>query len=201
MELVTAALSGAVVAAGVSWLWQSFNDGGTWTDIAGSTYPVYIPVAADAAGGKFLRSKVTFTVSGQGQTLTTVNTAKALTANIATADATLAIAPVVEEKLHCDKAAVAAAGAASRTGRQWQRYDDAAITANRKLRGHSNSLTDAHTEYMPGAGADRDVGKYLRAYAYYSDSGNSNARARTQTPVLGSVVAAPAPPPMPPAAA
>ena len=196
-EPVTAALSGVVVDAGASWLWQSSTDGSTWTDIAGSTYPIYVPVAADAAnGGKFLRAKVTFTASGKSQTLTTVNTARVVTAATATAGAAATVVTMVGKPLHYQHAAFTAAGAANRTGWQWQRCDDAAMTTNCKLRGQSNSLTDAHTAYTPVAGADTDVGKYLRAYAYYSDSGNSNAWTRTQTPVLGPVVTAPAATPM-----
>ena len=133
-----------------------------------------------SGGGKFLRARVSFSVSGQRQTLTTVNTAKVVSANTATAGVTMTVAPVVGETLRYDSAAVVAAGAANRTGWQWQRCDDAAMTINCKLRGQSNALTDAHTEYIPAAGADTDVGKYLRAYAYYSDSGNSNAWTRSK---------------------
>lgn len=43
------------------------------TGQAGSAYPIYIP---DAAGGKFLYAKVTFSVSGQRLTPTAVNTVK-----------------------------------------------------------------------------------------------------------------------------
>ena len=64
------------------------------------------------------------------------------------------------------------------------------MTVNCKLRAQTNPVTDAHTEYTPVAGAGTDVGKYFRAYAYYSDTANSNAWTRTQTPVLGPVVAA-----------
>ena len=65
------------------------------------------------------------------------------------------------------------------------------MTTNCKLIAQSNPVTDAHTEYTPVAGTDTDVGKYLRAYAYYTDTTtNSNAWTRTQTPILGPVVAA-----------
>lgn len=64
------------------------------------------------------------------------------------------------------------------------------MTTNCKLRAQSNAISDAHTEYAPVAGTDTDVGKYLRACAYYSDSANSNAGPRTQTSVHGLVVAA-----------
>ena len=183
-------------AAGAVWQWQSSADGAAWTDIAGAAAATYVPVAADAAGGgKFLRAKVTFTASGKSQTLTTVNTARVVAA--ATAGTAATVVTMEGKPLHYQHAAFTAAGAANRTGWQWQRCDDAAMTTNCKLRGQSNPLTDAHTEYTPAAGADSDVGKYLRAYAYYSDSGNSNAWTRTQTPVLGPVVAAPAPAPTP----
>ena len=174
-----------------TWQWQSSADGATWTDIAGATTATYIPVAADAAsGGKFLRAQATFTVSSTSQTLTTVNTAKVLTANTATAGGALSTAPIVGEKL---RYYLSATGATNRTAWRWQRCDDAAMTTNCKL-AQSGSATQTYTDYTPVAGTDTDVGKYLRAYAYYTDTANGNAWTRTQTPILGPVVAAaPAP--------
>ena len=170
-----------------TWQWQSSPTGATWTDIAGATTATYIPVAADAAsGGQFLRAKATFTVSGSSQTLTTVNTAKVIAASAAPAGSVMSIAPIVGEKLRCYPSAT---GAANRTAWRWQRCDDAAMTTNCKL-AQSGSAAQAYTEYTPVAGTDTDVGKYLRAYAYYADTANSNAWTRTQTPVLGPVVAA-----------
>ena len=181
-------------ATGVAWQWQNSAAGATWTDIASATGPTYVPAAADAAsGGKFLRANVTFTASGKSQTLTTVNTAKVLITNTATAGAAATVLVMVGKQLNYQHASVTAAGESNRTDWRWQRCDDAAMTTNCKLRAQSNAGTDAHTEYTPIAGTDSDVGKYLRAYAYYSDSGNSNAWTRTQTPILGPVVAAPAP--------
>ena len=193
-ERVTAGLN-VTGATSITWQWQSSPTGATWTNIAGAATATYIPVAADAAsGGKFLRAQVTFTVSGQTQTLTTVNTAKVIAATTATAARTTAAAPMVGLKLRYQLSGVTAA---NRTNWRWQRCDDAAMTANCQLRAQSNPIDDAHTEYTPAAGTDTDVGKYLRAYVYYADSGNSNAWTRTQTPVLGPVVAAPAPAPAP----
>ena len=178
-----------------TWKWQSSADGATWTNITGATTATYIPVASDAAsGGKFLRAQATFTVSGSSQTLTTVNTAKVVAASTATASATLSVTPVVGVKLRYDNAAYVAAGAANRTAWRWQRCDDAAMTTNCKFRASSEPADNAYTEYTPAAGTDTDVGKYLQAYVYYTDTANSNAWTRTQTPILGPVVAAaPAP--------
>ena len=182
--------------ATAAWQWQSSPTGAAWTDIAGAAAATYLPVAADAAsGGKFLRAQATFTVSGASQTLTTINTAKALAASTAAAGATLSVTPVVGVKLRYDSAPYAAASATHRTAWRWQRCDDAAMTANCQLLAQSNPNTDAHTEYTPSAGTDTDVGKYLRAYAYYADTANSSAWTRTQTPVLGPVIAAPPPSP------
>ena len=64
------------------------------------------------------------------------------------------------------------------------------MATNCKFRSSSEPANNAYTEYTPAAGTDTDVGKYLRAYAYYADTANSNAWTRTQTPVLGPVVAA-----------
>ena len=180
--------------AGVAWQWQTSPTGAAWTNITGATTATYIPVASDAAsGGKFLRAQATFTVSGASQTLTTRNTAKVLTANTATAGGAPGVTPIAGEKLRYDYAPYAAAGATNRTAWRWQRCDDAAMTTNCKL-AQSGSATQTYTEYTPAAGTDTDVGKYLRAYAYYADTANSNAWTRTQTPVLGPVVAAaPAP--------
>ena len=75
---------------------------------------------------------------------------------------------------------------------RWQRCDDAAMTTNCKLCAIQRAQR-CPTEYTPAAGTNTDVGKYLRAYAYYAGSSNSSAWTRTQTPVLGPVVAAPAP--------
>ena len=170
-----------------AWQWQSSPTGAAWTNIAGATTATYIPVAADAAsGGKFLRAQVTFTASGQTQTLTTVNTAKVIADTTATAARTTAAAPMVGLKLRYQLSGVTAA---NRTAWRWLRCDDAAMTSNCKL-AHSTPVTQAHTEYTPVAGTDTDVGKYLQAYAYYANSGNGNAWTRTQTPVLGPVVAA-----------
>ena len=198
-EPVTAALN-VTGATSIVWQWQSSADGATWTNIAGATSATYIPVAADAAsGGKFLRAKVTFTASSQTQTLTTVNTAKAIAATTAADGGAAAITPIVGEKLrsyHPSVTAIpaaAATGTAVRTAWSWLRCDDAAMTSNCKL-AHSTPVTQAHTEYTPVGGTDTDVGKYLQAYAYYANSGNSNAWTRTETAVLGPVVAAaPAP--------
>ena len=177
-----------------TWQWQSSADGATWTNIAGAAAAAYIPVAADAvSGGKFLRAQVTFTVSGSSRTLITVNIAKVIAASTATAARTTAAAPMVRLKLRYQLSGVTAA---NRTAWRWQRCDDAAMTTNCKLRARSNPTADAHTEYTPVAGTDTDVGKYLRAYVYYADNGN--AWTRTQTAVLGPVVAAaPAPTPTP----
>ena len=195
-EPVTTALN-ATGATAVTWQWQSSAAGVTWTNIAGATSATYIPVAADAAsGGKYLRAKVTFTASGQTQTLTTVNTAKVIAATTATDGGAASVTPIVGEKLrsyHPSVTAIPAAtatGTAVRTAWSWLRCDDAAMTTNCKL-AHSTPVTQAHTEYTPVAGTDTDVGKYLQAYAYYANSG---AWTRTQTAILGPVVAAaPAP--------
>ena len=88
-------------------------------------------------------------------------------------------------------AAVTAAVAANRTAWRWQRCDAAAMATNCKL-AQSGSSTQTCTESTPAAGADTDVGKYLRAYAYHADSANSNVGMRTQTPIVVPVVAAPA---------
>ena len=191
-EPVTAGMN-VTGAASIVWQWQSSADGATWTNIAGATTATYIPVAADAAsGGKFLRAQATFTVSGQSQTLTTVNTAKVLAANTATAGTAATVLVMVGKPLHYHHAAVTAAATANRTGWQWMRCDDAAMTTNCQL-AQSSPATYAYAEYTPAAGTDSDVGKYLRAHAYYADSGNSNAWTRTQTPVLGPVLSVPAP--------
>ena len=194
-EPVTAGLN-VTGATSIVWQWQSSAAGATWTNITNAATATYIPVAADAAsGGKFLRAQVTFTASGKTQTLTTVNTAKVIAATTAAAAAAPTVLTMVGKPLNYHHAAVTAAGAAHRTAWRWQRCDNAAMTTNCKLRAQTNPATDAHTEYTPVAGTDTDVGKYLRAYVYYADRGNSNAWTRTQTPVLGPVAAAPAPPP------
>ena len=184
-EPVTATLN-VTGATGVTWQWESFT-AGSWTDIAGATSATYVPVAADAAsGGKFLRAKVTFTESGKSRTLTTVNTAKVVAATTASAGTAATAVAMVGKQLSYQHAFVTAAGAANRTAWRWQRCDDAAMTTNCAYVAASTAAT---AEYTPVAG---DVGKYLRAYAYYADSTNGNAWTRTQTPVLGPVVAAPA---------
>ena len=69
-------------------------------NIAGATAATYIPPAAAAsAGGQFLRAQATFTLSGQPQTLTTVNTAKVIAASTAAAGSAAAGTPIVGEKL------------------------------------------------------------------------------------------------------
>ena len=191
-EPVTAGLN-VTGATSITWQWQSSTNGSTWTNIAGATAATYIPVTADAAsGGKFLRAKVTFTPPGQTttQTLTTVNTAKVLTASPAPAGAAATVLVMVGKPLHYHHAAVTAATTANRTAWQWIRCADAAMTTNCQL-APSTPSTQAYAEYTPAAGTDTDVGKYLRAHAYYADTANSNAWTRTQTPVLGPVLAAP----------
>ena len=188
---VTATLD-ATGATGITWQWQSSTDGSAWTNIANVTGATYIPVVADAAsGGKFLRARASFTAGGASQTLTTHRTAKVVSnANAPVIAATSA--PIVGEKL---RYYLSATGATHRTAWQWQRCDNAAMTTNCVLRTQSNSASDAHTEYTPVAGTDSDVGKYLQAHAYYADSANGGTWTRTETPVLGPVVAAPATPP------
>ena len=185
---VTATLDGAGIT-GITWQWQNSADGSAWTDIANATGATYTPVVADAAnGGKHLRVKASFTAEGARQTLTTGGTAKVVSdANAPVIAATSA--PIVGEKL---RYYLSAAGATHRTAWQWQRCDDAAMTTNCVRRAQSNSSSDAHTEYTPVAGTDTDVGKYLQAHAYYADSANGDTWTRTETPVLGPVVAAPA---------
>ena len=195
-EPVTAAFN-VTGATGIAWQWQSSADGWTWTNIAGATAATYVPVAADAdSGGKFLRARVTFTAAEQSQTLATPHTAKVIAASTATAARTTAAAPMVGLKLRYQLVGVTAT---DRTNWRWQRCDDAAMTTNCKLLVQSNPSADAHTEYTPAAGTDTDtdVGKYLRAYVYYADSGNGDAWTRAQTPVLGPVIAAPVVAPVP----
>ena len=181
-EPVVASLN-ATGATGITWQWQSSTNGSTWTDIANATGATYVPVAADAAsGGKFLRAKVTFTVSASSQTLTTVNTAKVVASTPATAATTTALRPVVGNKVQYG---ISVTGAADYAWR-WQRCDNAGMTTNCI---YVAEATTAIAEYTPVAG---DVGKYLRAYAYYVANDAGKTWTRTETPVLGPVVAAPA---------
>ena len=175
---------------GITWQWQSSSDGSAWVDIANATGATYIPVVADAAGGgKFLRVKVSFTASDKSRTLTSGSTAKAVPNT--TAPVTVAAsAPVVGEKL---RYYLSAAGATHRTAWQWRRCDDAVMRTHCKLITQSNSASDAHTEYTPVAGSDTDVGKYLQAYAYYAANDAGKTWTRAESPVLGPVVAEPAP--------
>ena len=183
------AIVNATGVAGTAWQWQSSADGFAWANIANATGATYFPVAADAAGGgKRLRVRVSFTASGKSLTLTTDRTAKVVSnANAPVTAATSA--PIVGEKL---RYYLSADGATHRTAWQWQRCDDAAMTGNCVLRAQTNSASDAHTEYTPAAGEDSDVGKYLQAYAYYADNDAGKTWTRTESPVLGPVVAAPA---------
>ena len=170
-------------AAGTTWQWQSSTNGSTWTDVTNATGATYVPVAADAAsGGKFLRAKVTFTVSASSRTLTTVNTAKVVASTPATAATTTALRLVVGNKVQYG---ISVTGAADHAWR-WQRCDNAGMTTNCV---YVAEATTATAEYTPVAG---DVGKYLRAYAYYAASDAGKTWTRTETPVLGPVVAAPA---------
>ena len=190
-EPVTAVLTKPGVT-GITWQWQSSADAATWTNITSATSDTYIPVAADAAsGGKHLRVTATFTASGSSQTLTAEQTAKVVSAPGATAaDATSGI-PIVGLTI---RHRLSATGSTNPYVWRWQRCDDAAMTTNCKFRSSSEPADNAYTEYTPVAGTDTDVGKYLQAYVYYIDTANSNAWTRTQTPVLGPVVAAaPAP--------
>ena len=163
-----APVAGEPVAAGrdvtgdanVTWHRQSSPDGSIWTDIAGITAATYIPVATDAASGVRFL-RAPATFTASGASQTLT------TVNIA----------------------VTAAVAANRTAWRWQRCDAAAMATKCKL-AQSGSSTPTYTESTPAAGADTDVGKYLRAYAYYADSANSNVWTRTQTPILVPVVAA-----------
>ena len=173
-------------ATGITWQWQSSTNGSTWTDIANATSATYIPVTA--AVGKYLRAKATFTVSGSSRTLATVNTAKVTAATTAAAaTAVPGLVPVVGGGIRYD---LPVTGAANHTWR-WQRCHNAGMTTNCAAVAASTAAT---TEYTPVAG---DVGKYLRAYAYYAANDAGKTWTRTETPVLGPVVAAPAPPASP----
>ena len=152
------------------------------------TLPSPTSVAVDAAGGgKHLRVKASFTVWETSRTATSDRTAKVVSnANAPVIAATSA--PIVGEKL---RYYLSDAGATHRTAWQWQRCDDAAMTGNCVWRAQSNSASDAHTKYTPVAGTDSDVGKYLQAYAYYAANDAGKTRTRTESPVLGPVVASP----------
>ena len=180
-EPVTASLN-VDGAAGAAWQWQSSTYGAAWTNIAGATGTTYVPVAADAAsGGKFLRAKVTFTASGKSQTLATVNTAKVIAASTATT-VTDAVAFVPDVTVGTAlEYAVSGTGTTDHFWR-WQRC------ANKEMTSGCAYIGDGVAAYRIAAA---DVGKYLRAYVYYADG---SAWKRTTTPVLGPVVAAPAPP-------
>ena len=171
-------------ATGITWQWQSSTNGSTWTDIANATSSTYLPVAADAAsGGKFLRAKATFTTSGSSRTLITVNTAKVIAARTAAATTAVpGLVPVVGVGIRYDLPVTGAADHAWR----WQRCDNAGMTTNCV---YPAASTTATAEYTPVAG---DVGKYLRAYVYYAANDAGKTWTRTETPVLGPVVAAPA---------
>ena len=176
-------------ATGITWQWQSSADGSAWTDIANATGATYTPVTADAAGGgKHLRVKASFTVWATSRTATSDRTVKVVSdANAPVIAATSA--PIVGEKL---RYYLSATGATHRTAWQWRRCDNTAMTSNCVLRTQSNSASDAHTEYTPVAGTDSDVGKYLQAHAYYAANDADKTWTRTESPVLGPVVAAPA---------
>ena len=170
-------------ATGITWQWQSSTNGSTWTDIANATTATYLPVAADTAnGGKFLRAKVSFTASASSQTLTTVNTAKVVASTTATTATTTALRPIVGNKVQYG---ISVTGAADYAWR-WQRCDNAGMTTNCV---YVAEATTATAEYTPVAG---DVGKYLQAYAYYAANDAGKTWTRTETPVLGPVIAAPA---------
>ena len=189
----------ATAAITTTWQWQHSTGGTEWTNAPGAsaTSAIYYPVAEDDDAatddvhdeGKYLRAEATFTynVSGSSvtKTLITANTAKVTAAPAASAAVT--VVPIVGEKLRY----ALPAGVTLPVEWRWMSCVDAKMT-DCALRHQSNSILDTHTEYTPVAGTDTDVGKYLRAYAYYSDSANGNAWTRTQTPVLGPVVAAPA---------
>ena len=184
-EPVVAALHVAG-ATSTSWQWQSSTSSGAWANIAGANAATYIPVAVDA--GRHLRAKVTFTASGQSRTLTTVNTAPVANApGVTAADASFPAIPIAGQKI---RLSLSATGATSPGLWRWQRCDDAAMLTGCKFVASSEPAGNAYTEYTPTAGTDSDVGKYLQAYAYYADSGNSNAWTRAKTLVMGPVVAA-----------
>ena len=132
---------------------------------------------------------MSFTASGKNRTLTSGSTAKVVSNTTAPATPAAA-APIVGEKLHYY---LSTAGATHRTAWQWRRGDDAAMRTHCKPITQSNSASDAHTEYTPVAGTDTDVGKYLQAYAYYAANDAGKTWTRAESPVLGPVVAAPAP--------
>ena len=167
----------ADTAAAVQWQWQSSPNGAEWTDIAAATDSIYVPAAADAAaGGKYLRAKVSFTdtASQANRTLTTVNTAKVISATTADAGA-IVFTPqlVVGSKLEHQLPAAAYSQAW-----RWRRCDDPEMTDA------CIWIADGTAAYILQSG---DVGKYFSAYVYYRNSADWH---RAETPIYGPVVAA-----------
>ena len=163
--------------AAIQWQWQSSANGATWTDIAAATDAIYVPAAADAAaGGKYLRAKVSFTdtTAEANRTLTTINTAKVIPATTADAGAIVFTPqPVVGSKLEHQLPAAAYSQAW-----RWRRCDNA-------------EMTDACIWIADGTAAyilqSDDAGKYFSAYVYYRNSADWH---RAETPIYGPVVAA-----------
>ena len=192
----------ATAAITTTWQWQHSTGGTEWTNAPGAsaTSAIYYPVAEDDDAatddvhdeGKYLRAEATFTynVSGSSvtKTLTTANTAKVTAAPAASAAVT--VVPIVGEKLRYALPAGVTLPDGVTVEWRWMSCVDAKMTSC-ALRHQSNLMFDAHTEYTPVAGTDTDVGKYLRAYAYYAANDAGKTWTRTETPVLGPVVAAP----------
>ena len=182
-EPVVAGLHLTAGASGIVWQWQRSSTGAEWTDIADATAAVYVPVAADAAdGGQYLRAQVTFTAAGKSQTLTTFNTARVAAARtVAGVGGTAAFTPEAAVGQRLSYAVSAVAGRDSGAGGsdanwRWQRC------ADRTMRVECRYLPHGAASYTITAA---DVGKYLRAYVYYTDGG---AWRRAVTPILGPVI-------------
>ena len=165
--------------------WQWYRLDGDWTLIAGSATTgavssAYVPVTADV--GKHLRAEVTFTASGKSQTLTTMNTAKVVAATTATA-VTGAVAFVPDVTVGAKLEYAFSGSGTTDHSWGWQRCTNQAMTSGCAYVG------DGAAAYRIVAA---DVGKYLQAYAYYAANDAGKTWTRTETPVLGPVVAAPA---------
>ena len=155
-----------------AWTWQRSDDGRTsWATVTSTRGPscsyVYVPSSGDV--GKYLRATVPRTSGGAATTLHTApvvasSAATAATATFAGGNASPSVGAAVTVSTlptHSD-----------RTPWRWQRCT-------------ANDGTGTCTLLAPGAPSwsytpvSGDVGGYLRAFVYYSDSGGTWTRAAT----------------------
>ena len=160
------------------WKWERSDDGITgWTDVTANRGPgSYLYSPNDGDVGKRFRASIGIRVDGVIRTVTTGVTAAVVSSRGTTPVATGSFASGHTTPQAGQSIVLTPQANVGHWLWQWQRCYDASMTRGCRTDRHK------HHRYSPSTA---DVGKYLRAYVYYTAS--DGTWSRVETPTIGPV--------------